>query len=168
MDKKLSAAMKEVRGLASAVLAKRAEAGIKVRQPLRELRIKNNELKNQAELLEILKDEINVKEIAFDANIKDDFELDTVITHELKEEGILRELMRTIQGLRQDAKLKPQDIIELFLDGPEELKVVVSKYKETLKKEVKAGNIELKRSPKFDAELETKVDEMLVWIGIKK
>ncbi len=168
IDKKLSLAMDEARKFASAILAKRAEVGIKVRQPLQELRIKNNELWKQKELLDILKDEINVKEIVLDAGIKEDFELDTNITHELKEEGILRELTRAIQGFRQDMKLKPQDIIGLFLDGPDELKIIVSKYGETLKKDVKAESIELKRSPKFDAELETKVDEMPVWIGIKK
>jgi isoleucyl-tRNA synthetase len=170
IDKKLSAAMKEVRDIASAILAKRAGAGIKVRQPLLSLKIRNtkSEIRNYEELAEILKDEINVKEIAFDAAIKEDFELDTNITHELKEEGTLRELVRTVQELRQDAKLKPQDTVELFLDGPEELKAIVLKYEGTLKKEVKAGNIELKRTPKFDAELETKVDDMPVWIGIKK
>ena len=170
IDKKLSSAMDETRKFASAVLAKRAEAGIKVRQPLAKLKIRNpkSEILSNRDLTEILKDEINVKDIVLDAGIKEDFELDTNITHELKEEGILRELTRAIQGFRQDAKLKPQDIIGLFLDGPEELKIIVSKYGETLKKDVKAESIELKRSSKFDAELETKVDEMPIWIGIKK
>lgn len=170
IDKKLSSAMDETRKLASAVLAKRAEVGIKVRQPLLTLKIRNtkSEILNNEDLAEILKDEINVKEIVSDPSIKEDFELDTNITHELKEEGILREITRTIQDFRQDMKLKPQDIIMLFLDGPEELKIIISKYGETLKKEVKAASIEMKRSPKFDAELETKVDEMPVWIGIKK
>ncbi len=168
VDKKLSVAMEEIRNLASAVLAKRAEAGIKVRQPLQELRIKNNGLRKQEDLLEILKDEVNVKEVKFDARIKTDFELDTKITHELKEEGLSRELIRTIQDLRRDAKMKPQDAAALFLDGADEFKFVVSKCGALLKKEVKAKTIEWKRPLRIDAEIETRIDEMPVWIGIKK
>jgi isoleucyl-tRNA synthetase len=168
IDKKLSAAMEEVRNIASAVLAKRAELGIKVRQPLPELKIKNEELKGQKEILDILKDEVNVKEIKFDAKLGADFELDTNITHELKEEGILRELIRTIQDLRQDAKLKPQDVIELFVDGAEEIKFIVSKNAEFLKKEVKAKTVDIGKPPRFESEIETKIDGMSVWIGLKK
>jgi isoleucyl-tRNA synthetase len=97
-----------------------------------------------------------------------DFELDTNITHELKEEGILRELVRTIQDLRQDAKLKPQDIIELFIDGAEEIKFIVSKNTEFLKKEVKAKTLKVSKPTKFESEIETKIEKMSVWIGIKK
>ncbi|MGC9603004.1 MAG: class I tRNA ligase family protein [Minisyncoccia bacterium] len=168
VERKLSAAMEEVRGIASAVLSKRAEVGIKVRQPLQTLKIKDIKLKIQKELLGILKDEVNVKDVKFDAKLKTDFELDTRITHELKEEGILRELIRTIQDLRQDAKMKPQDIVLLFLDGPDELKMIVSKFGELLKKEVKAKRIELGKPPRFDAEIETRIEEMPVWVGIKK
>ena len=168
INKKLTVSMDEIRTIASSVLAKRAEIGIKVRQPLASLNIKDVKLKSQKELLDILKDEVNVKEIKFDANLKVEFELDTKITHELKEEGTLRELVRTIQDLRQDAKLTPQDTVELFINGAEEIKFIVSKYGELLKKEVKAERVEIGRPPRFDAEIETRIDEMPVWIGIKK
>ncbi|MGC9610903.1 MAG: class I tRNA ligase family protein, partial [Minisyncoccia bacterium] len=170
IDKKLSAAMEEARNIASAVLAKRAESGIKVRQPLAllKLKAKNSKLKADKELLNILKDEVNVKEIKFDAKLSAEFELDANITHELKEEGILRELVRTIQDLRQDAKLKPQDIIELFVDGAEEIKFIVSKNAEFLRKEVKAKTVNVGKPSRFESEIETKIEEMPVWVGIKK
>jgi isoleucyl-tRNA synthetase len=170
IDKKLTVLMDEVRNIASNVLAKRAEIGIKVRQPLASLKIKDqkSKIKDNKELLEILKDEVNVKEIKFDAKLKTDFELDTKITHELKEEGTLRELIRTIQDLRQDAKLKPRDTVELYIDGADEIKFIVSKYGDSLKKEVKAKRVEIGKPPRFDAEIETRIDEMPVWIGIKK
>lgn len=168
IDKKLLAAMSEVRDVASAVLAKRAEIGIKVRQPLQTLEMRNAKLKTQKELLEILKDEVNVKEIKFNEKLKTDFELDTTITHELKEEGILRELIRTIQDLRQDAKMKPQDMIELYVDGAEEIKFIVSKNAELLKKEVRAKTVQTGKPPRFEAEIETRIDEMPVWIGIRQ
>jgi isoleucyl-tRNA synthetase len=168
IDRKLSEAMDEVRLIASAVLAKRAELNIKVRQPLQTLTVKDAKLKSEKELMDILKDEVNVKEIKFDEKLKADFELDTKITHELKEEGILRELVRTIQDLRQDAKMKPQDTVELFVDGAEELRFIVSKYGELLKKEVKAKKIEFGKPPRFDAEFDTRIEEMPVWVGLKK
>lgn len=160
-------AMAEIRRLASIALAKRAEAGIKVRQPLRELRIKNNELRKRKELLEILKDEVNVKKIKFSQKISGEVELDTLITPELKEEGIIRELKRAIQELRQKAGLKPGENMELMLDLPEELKSIISKNEKFLKSEVGAKKIDYKKSKKFIVETETKVDGALVWIGIK-
>ena len=62
IDAKLLGAMNEIRRIASLALAKRAEAGIKVRQPLAALKLKNGRnLENRADLLDILKDEVNVK-----------------------------------------------------------------------------------------------------------
>lgn len=160
--------MAKVRDLASAVLAKRAERGIKVRQPLRELGIRNQELSGQKELLEILKDEINVKTISFDKNLKEDFVLDAEITHELREEGMLRELMRTIQGLRQDARLEPKDTIALMMEGDKEFASIVEKNTALIKKETNAASVEWKRSEKFDAECDTKINESDIWIGLRK
>jgi isoleucyl-tRNA synthetase len=169
-NSKLLRDMRAIRDIASAILAKRAELGIKVRQPLASLQIQNSKFKiqNSVALLDILKDEINVKEITFDSKLKTDFELDTNITHELKEEGALRELIHTIQDLRQDAKMKPRDLVELYVDGAEEAKFIVSKNAEFLKKEVKAIKIELIKPTRFNAEVETKIDGMLIWIGLKK
>ena len=187
--------MAEVRRLASLGLAKRAEAGIKVRQPLNELRIANSKsqiVKNK-QLLEILKDEVNVKEIKFDPKIPSEVELDTLITPELKEEGIMRGLKRTVQELRQEAGLRPGESIELFLDLTEELKSIVSKNEKFLKSEVSAKTVNynpvrgrprqrasstgtsgrpasngVKKSDKFSAESETKIDGVPVWVGVKK
>ena len=167
-NQKLLTDMAKVRDLASAVLAKRAERGIKVRQPLRELGIRNQELSGQKELLEILKDEINVKTISFDKNLKEDFVLDAEITHELREEGMLRELMRTIQGLRQDARLEPKDTIALMMEGDKEFASIVEKNTALIKKETNAASVEWKRSEKFDAECDTKINESDIWIGLRK
>jgi len=160
--------MAEIRRLAALVLAKRAEAGIKIRQPLKELRIKNYELWKNKELMNILKDEVNVKEIVVDKNLKEEIWLDTNLTHELREEGWLREFIRIVQDLRQDAKLQPKDKIILPAELPEELKYVVQKNEKFIKKEINAGVIEYKRSVKFDIELETEIDEWPIWIGLRK
>ena len=169
IDKKLLEAMAEVRRLASLALAEREKAGIKVRQPLAKLSIKNKELriKGNEELLEILKDEVNVKEIKFDPKIKGELELDTQITPELKNEGILRDLARAIQGLRHDAKYQPKDKIILLLELPKELLAVAEGFEADLKKMVNAKQVVYRRE-KFDAELETKIDDQPVWIAVKK
>ena len=166
-DKKLIEGMAEIRKISSLALAKRAEVGIKVRQPLSELKVKSSKFKVK-ELTEILKDEVNVKRIVFDKNISSEIKLDTVITPALKEEGTIREFVRAIQELRQEAGLKPGQDMELMLVLPEELKAIVSKNEKFLKSEVGAKILNYKKSEKFCAESETKIDGVPVWIGIKK
>jgi len=114
IDKSLEQEMNEVREIASRVLAERAELGIKVRQPLQKLKIKNEKLKitiKNSKLLDLIKEEANIKEIVFDNRIKEEVELDTNITPELKEEGLIRDIIRHIQDLRKKAGLTPEDII---------------------------------------------------------
>lgn len=167
-DKKLIASMKIVRELASIALAKRSELGIKVRQPLQKLIINNLELKTQKELLEILKDEINVKEIVFDKKLKEQIELDTKITPELREEGQVRELLRLIQDLRQTGGCQPKDKIILLLELPADLLVVVQRNEKLLKNEINAKAFEYRRSDKFIAEIATKFEDREIWLGLRK
>ena len=167
-DRKLIASMETVRRIAALALAKRAEAGIKVRQPLLELRIANTELRNQKELLAILCDEVNVKRTLCDRKLREEPLLDTAITHELQEEGMERELIRSIQGLRQDAGLKPQETIDLFIETAGELAHVVRSREAAILKMVRAARIAYSRPKQFDAELETRCYDEKVWIGLKR
>jgi isoleucyl-tRNA synthetase len=76
--------------------------------------------------LQIIKDEVNVKEITFDKNLNSDVELDLNITPELKEEGMVRELIRVVQDLRKDKGLTVNDkavlIVETDKNGEEFIK----------------------------------------------
>ncbi len=168
IDKNLLELMSKIRQLAAMALAKRAEAGIKVRQPLSELKIMNYELKNKEGLLNILRDEVNVKKVVFDNKIKNEIELDTKITAELREEGILREFIRMIQDLRQKAGYQPKDGIYLYIEPASEMERVLNRHSVELKKEVGAVNIEFRRTEKFDAEEESQIDSQKIWLGIKK
>jgi isoleucyl-tRNA synthetase len=105
IDEKLEEKMKIVREIVAEALAERAKNGIKVRQPIASLKIKNqkSKIKNNEELLNLIKEEINVKKIVFDEKIKSAIELDTKITPELKEEGMAREIARLIQSGRKKA-----------------------------------------------------------------
>lgn len=161
--------MEEVRNFASAALAKRAEVGIKVRQPLQTLRVKteNKYVWENKELLALLADEVNVKNAYVDNDIKRPIELDIRVTPALREEGLVRELVRLIQGLRQDAKLDPKDRIVIHYEC-KELVSLIEKNAAWIGAEVNAKTIEYKRVKRFTVELETKFEEWPLWIAIRK
>ena len=179
IDKKLMDLVSATRDLASTALALRAQLGIKVRQPLALLKIKNPRLLRELtdaggqELLDILKEEINVQKIVFDKNIKSAIELETAITPELYEEGVLRELIRTVQKLRQDAGYHYSDVIHLRLSGPKELLKIIERRQKFFEQAVKARRLEITAgsgasAAKVDAELTTKLDNFSIWLGVKK
>ena len=74
--------MAAIRELASKALRLREKAGIKVRQPLASLTVKPSEpsLKGKNELLEMLKDEANIKEVLFNDSVSEEAELDINLT----------------------------------------------------------------------------------------
>ncbi|MDE2018802.1 MAG: class I tRNA ligase family protein [Patescibacteria group bacterium] len=160
--------MQTARDLAALGLAARADAKIKVRQPLSEFTVKNMELEGKEEFLVILRDEINVKKVSFDKTLEVDSKLNITITPELHEEGLLRELARMVQELRQKAGLEPKDKIALYLELPAGIRATVQKNELPLKSDVGAGLVEYKRTEKFDAEEETKLENDPVWVGIRK
>ncbi len=110
--------MEEVRTLVSLALEERAKAGIKVRQPLATLSVIAPKLEGKTELLDIIKDEVNVKQVVIVRKLDTEatrVALDTEITPELKEEGEVRDFIRAIQDLRKKAGLEPADRITLSL-----------------------------------------------------
>ena len=171
IDKTLEERMEKVREVVALALAERAKAGIKVRQPLASLKIKNqkSKIKNK-ELLDLIKEEVNVKKIIFDSRIKKETELDTKITPELKEEGIIREVMRNIQEMRKKANLKPKDKIKVWYSGTTELNKVLARNKKVILKEAKVKDfILIKRLGQvFDAEKEISIDQEKLQLTIKK
>ncbi len=164
IDKGLEQKMKEVREIVTQSLAERAIAQIKVRQPLNQLTINNEKLTE--EFLELIKEEVNVKEINFGKEIK----LDTTITPKLKEEGIKREIIRHIQQMRKKAGLIPKDKISVFFEGSDNVKKILEENKDYILKEVIAQDFRIKKEPEkeFDSEKEIKVDDQTLWLAIKK
>ncbi|HLD70767.1 MAG TPA: class I tRNA ligase family protein, partial [Negativicutes bacterium] len=110
--------MDEVRKAVAVALAERNAKAIKVRQPLQSITVKGAKLKAVEQgLLDLIKDEVNVKEILFDATIEGEVALDLNITQELKEEGMVREMVRFVQEMRKEAGLKPTDEITISFEG---------------------------------------------------
>src|SRR3989344_620208 len=96
--------------------AARKFASIPVRQPLSEIRITYMQVKPSEELLQLIKDELNVKKVMWKVSKSDNepqIELDTVITPELEEEGKTRELARSIQEERKNLKVALTDKINI-------------------------------------------------------
>jgi isoleucyl-tRNA synthetase len=132
----------------------RAEKGIKVRQPLSRALLRSTYKHLTPELLDIVKDELNVKEVIVDDKHPDSdntfgdnweegnfqqlfqLELDTTITEELREEGIMRELVRHIQNARKQAGLEVSDRIALLIETESpEIQQAVSTHLAAIKAE---------------------------------
>ncbi|MFA7201396.1 MAG: class I tRNA ligase family protein [Candidatus Paceibacterota bacterium] len=171
-DEGLVSVMSWARDIASSVLAKRAELQIKVRQPLAKLTLQGKKPKGSfvPDILEIIRDEVNVKEITFSSELVDGemFILDTTITPELKTEGLLRELTRAVQELRQDAGYVPKDSIILALSSTSDIEAMVRIHEAFIKKEVGARVLTIGKMEKFDAEIDTKLDGKRLWMGARK
>ncbi|MDP3727265.1 MAG: class I tRNA ligase family protein, partial [bacterium] len=132
--------MVEVRRLAALALAERAKAGIKVRQPLQKLKVKSERLKVSG-LLNVLREEVNVREVVVDTDMSDEVVLDTAITEELREEGLIRELIRNIQELRRDAGMKPGDGVRVRVAGDADLVSLVERWSALIRQEAGAREV---------------------------
>ncbi|MFZ2969928.1 MAG: class I tRNA ligase family protein, partial [Minisyncoccia bacterium] len=203
IDKRINEKMNFVRDIVALGLAIRAKNRLKVRQPLQKLEVKIWKLMNRNslfegtavkilkleikdELLDLIKDELNVKEVEFvdeivkkngwlyeeDDKIKIGLKIE--ITDELRTEGYMRELVRHIQTMRKETKYNRDDIIEVkysLQKGSENLQKVFDSWTDYIKKECLAKSImfsgKLVESD-FDLVRNLKLDESNIGIGIKK
>ncbi|MFA6315383.1 MAG: class I tRNA ligase family protein [Candidatus Paceibacterota bacterium] len=131
--------MDTIRSLSSKGLEARMMAKINVRQPLASLKIREIEAVPD-ELAVLIKDEVNVKNIVWNAKTEKDVELDIILTPELKEEGEVRELLRRIQDLRKEKGFKVNDIAILVATA--DLRDLISKDENTIKIQTKLSKIE--------------------------
>jgi isoleucyl-tRNA synthetase len=125
--------MAEVREIITEGLAQRAEAGIKVRQPLQEVVVAGiADIK--PELIDIIGEELNVKNVGtVEAGSEVSVTLDLRITPELKREGTMRELVRFVQNARKNAGLNVDDRINLRIEADsEEVKRAYEDFKDTI------------------------------------
>ena len=163
LDQKVLDYMGITRKIVELALAKRAEVGIKIRQPLKHLAVNNQQLAE--EYLELIKDEVNVKEvICKEGNGDLSVELDINITSELKQEGLLRELVRTINNMRKQAGLTINDKIEIKYNSLDEnVKNIFNKFSNELKKQTLADEISVGENLE-----EIKINNIKLNLGISK
>jgi isoleucyl-tRNA synthetase len=128
--------MKITREIVSKALELRASANIKVRQPLALLKLKVKDKKNKlkSELCQLIKDEVNVKNVQYDPELKDEMELNTVITPELREEGQIRELIRAVQEVRKNEGLTIKDFADLSFETDADGEKIIEKNRNLIMK----------------------------------
>ncbi len=159
-DNILITEMQRVRDIVTLGLQARQKEGIPVRQPLSSLRVFGKNISN--DYIDIIKDEMNIKEIIFEKGDELKVELDIFITPELKEEGNYRELVRAIQDLRKKKGLNPNDIVSINIQTNIEGQEFINKFAEELKKAVNAKEIGIKETNKT----EIKIDKFIFKIDI--
>ncbi len=147
IDRALSADMEKVRQIVTNALADRAKHGVKIRQPLAKITIALKK-KLSEELCFLLKEELNVKVVAFGPVALGEMELDYVLTPELKEEGMVREILRHLQDARKIAGYTPRDLINIYLETSVELQAIVVKNQKQITSDTKTKNIFFKAPPK--------------------
>ena len=172
--------LRDMNALRTAVndgLSKRASEGIKVRQPLASVKLINTISQDTpAEvaqfLIDIAKDELNVKSVEIVTDSESDSAqpsvvYDLTITPELKREGLMREIVRHVQSARKQAGLQIDDRIVLSISSDDsEISQAVDAFADVIKAETLAVelNSAADESEKYDAKIEGK----LVEISLKK
>lgn len=132
-QQELLSAMQETRRLVSLALEARQSAGIRVRQPLSELRIRpEGQLSEPFRAL--IRDEVNVKAVSEDATLPGSVFLNTQVTEDLRREGIARELIRRIQELRKERGCAPAQLVGLRIRANTAGAAVLDAYQEHIMK----------------------------------
>ena len=172
--------LRDMNALRTAVndgLSKRASEGIKVRQPLASVKLINTISQDTpAEvaqfLIDIAKDELNVKSVEIVTDSESDSAqpsvvYDLTITPELKREGLMREIVRHVQSARKQAGLQIDDRIVLSISSDDsEISQAIDAFADVIKSETLAVELNsvVKESEKYDVKIESK----LVEISLKK
>jgi len=140
LDQELIMQMELARRICELGHGARKKAKIRVRQPLKKLVVKAPGAKLADELLSLIKDELNVKEIVWQKTKvgQPEVKLDTKITAKLKAEGEAREMVRKVQELRrQKGCALSEKIIIYALSWPKEFEEQI--MSQTLATEIKKG-----------------------------
>ena len=135
-DEKLLEEMSNVRDVVSTLLELRQKAGHKVRQPLAQATVPEH--LSSPEFALIIGEEVNVESVV----VGDTISLDTTLTPELEEKGIVRELARAIQAARKESDLSPHDKAEVTIETTDP--DFIKKHKEELSIITNAVDIQTK------------------------
>jgi isoleucyl-tRNA synthetase len=149
--------MAQARDYITTGLAQRAEAKVKVRQPLASATVP--ELPE--EYTEIIADELNVKVVTW--STAGGVKVDTVVTEELKVEGVMRDLIRQIQNARKQANLQVDDRIELCVKANSALvQAALKQYASVISQETLAVQLNETDPKEFETTVKLEGDEVYV------
>jgi isoleucyl-tRNA synthetase len=157
--------METVRKVVEMGLAARDAAKIKIRQPLQKIIVSEIAIENK-ELVNLIIDELNIKEVQFSEGALEKVELDTTMTPELEREGLKREIVRLVNGMRKENGMTIQDRISLTWFSDDELVVkTMEEYGEQIKTDVLATDIKME---KIEGMTESKVNNKVLSLTINK
>lgn len=148
-------------------LSLRAEAGIKVRQPLKRATYYGEDL--GADLEEIMKDELNVKQVVRTLDHGEVVTVDTHLTPELKAEGLMRETIRLVQNARKKAGLQIDDRIALQLHSESgELSKALEIHREAIGAETLAISLHIAKTPSYSHQEVVTVEGVELQVSLQK
>uniref|UniRef100_A0A7C4GC00 Isoleucine--tRNA ligase n=1 Tax=candidate division WOR-3 bacterium TaxID=2052148 RepID=A0A7C4GC00_UNCW3 len=174
IDPQLEEEVAFVRRLVSLGRAAREKARLKVRQPLSSIIVRTAPTNRDIVLrhAEAVKEELNVREILFtepEAQFPSsyiveaqpggcDVGVNTLLTPELEQEGLARELVHKVQNLRKQAGLDVADRIILTCTGSPRLAEAVNQFRDYISRETLALSITAEALADPDIVSEVKVN----------
>ncbi|MBM4401967.1 MAG: class I tRNA ligase family protein, partial [Candidatus Cloacimonetes bacterium] len=170
IDKELERQMEIAREIVEKGHAARKEAGIAVRQPLQKCRVQSSKFKvNEGEFIQLIKDELNVKEIEFTKGRAAEIEvtLDSKLTPALIREGITRELIRAVQDLRKEAKYNLDDEITIYWQTDSaDIKKAINEFADEIERKT-LGELVEGKADTTDVEGKAKIANSEIYIALK-
>ncbi len=131
-----------IREVISKGLAERDKAQIGLKWPLQRATICGKYLDFEEELIEILKSQLNVKEIVIEEEEELKVVLDREITPELESEGYAREIARQVQEFRKKLGLSKKENIELYIATSDEFKEIIRSKTDFIKLRTNSKKLE--------------------------
>ncbi len=165
IDNKLEDGFEIVLDVIEKGLAERDKIKIGLKWPLAKAVVKVDG-KLGEDLLEIVKNQLNVKDVEINMGKKIVVSLDTKMTPELEAEGYAREISRKVQAARKKAGFVKSDKIKLGIIVDEKFGKLILGQKDFIKdrvnaKEIVIGKVEGEFKYKFDDKIKEKKVEIL-------
>ncbi|MEM1620091.1 MAG: isoleucine--tRNA ligase [Fervidicoccaceae archaeon] len=189
VNEELEKSAEIVRAMVEDVLALRARAGLKLRQPISRVVVapKTDEARSAVHLMsDILRELANAKELAmvsleelrilessggYVACSSASYELaiDARLSLDLLYEGLAKELVRRVQHTRKQLALNVEEYIELWVEGDEELLEAAKRWERYVKEETRAVSLTYGGRPPDGAHVvEWDIDGKRLLIGVKR
>ncbi len=163
INEKLEKEVEHAKRIIEVGMAERDKHGIGLRWPLKKATITlTPEVKLSKEILELVKKQLNVKEIEIQRGKALDVALDTQLTPELEAEGFAREVARHVQIARKKAGLVKTDKIKLEVECSEVLAEKLKKFEEMLKERTNAEEVIFKNLDKWKHEGKIRDEEIKI------
>lgn len=175
LDEKLLTDMDTVRAICSFGLNIRDENRLKVRQPLSRAYVPISDTQMQ----EIIKGELNVKEVLFSKQeIEEEgieslgngsifVSLDIHVTEQLREEGLLNEILRGLQVARKESGCEVGQFVSVeYVSDSKNVLSLIEKYRENIQKGIYIKDIQKVES--IENGIEIKVGEDILMTRILK